>query len=192
MNPIRYRTRSVEVEASVYLPVEPTTRDLVTWIRNKGGKVAVNPRDMLELDTPRGMALVYPTDVVVYDGVRKEFHAMCRADFDQKYEQITTTFPEPALSDVNRRILYDAYDDGDGNTITLSPSSEHPGYFVGRYLGERILDCTEHEGVLYSLVGGTHSGVYTVLVGEELTENALGEEFWSLSEARAYVLGLTR
>ena len=95
------------------------------------------------------------------------------------------------ISDQNRRIIYDAYDDGDGNSVVLTHTLDD-GYFVGMYDGEEVLQGIEIDGVLYTLYrGGGPNGPIGLLIGCELTDNAVGEWFSTIPEAKAYIRGLT-
>ena len=94
------------------------------------------------------------------------------------------------IRDANRAILYRAYDDGDGNTISLVPS-HHGGWFVGTWDGDPVMEGIEVEGTLYSVVPQSGNGTVSVLVGQEIEENVVGPIFDSKAEARAYIQGLT-
>jgi hypothetical protein len=93
------------------------------------------------------------------------------------------------INDSNRLLIYRAYDDGDGNTVSLVPS-EHEGWFVGVYDGHEVMYGTEINGTLYSVCPSSGNGVVSVLVGTALVENSLGRVFSSVAEAREHVQGL--
>ena len=95
---------------------------------------------------------------------------------------------EHPISDKNRMLLYRAYDDGDGNTVTLRPRED--GYFIGTFDGYEAVTATEIDGVLYSICSHSGGGAVTVLVGEEIVQNMTGVTFSSKSEAKAYIRGL--
>lgn len=99
--------------------------------------------------------------------------------------------PKPfQIRDMNRALLYRAYDDGDGNTLTLEDGHD-AGWFVGTYDGQRVMEGVEVDGMLYSICAQSGGGQVAVLVGRELIDNEIGVTFHSSAEARAYVLGLT-
>lgn len=96
----------------------------------------------------------------------------------------------PQIRDANRALIYRAYDDGDGNTLSLEPS-EHQGWFVGTYDDQLLLEGTEVDGTLYSICAQSGGGMVAVLVGTEIVDNSAGAIFSSTAEARAYIQGLT-
>lgn len=91
------------------------------------------------------------------------------------------------VSEENRRILYEAYDAGDGDTICLREGED--GFFGGYYMGDKIMEGIEIGGVLYAIVPN-HGNTVSVIRGEGLTGNDLGVAFGSTAEARAYIQGL--
>lgn len=106
---------------------------------------------------------------------------------------IASRFEQPAsvsISDANRWIIEQAYDDGDGNTITLVPTDDCP-WFVGMYDGTEVMHGVEHNGTLYSIVTLSGGGPKSVIVGHGLIENEMGIAFPGVVEAKAYVQGLT-
>lgn len=94
------------------------------------------------------------------------------------------------IKDANRAILYRAYDDGDGNTISLV-SSRYEGWFVGTWDGDPVMEGTEIKGTLYSICPQGSTGTVAVMVGREIEKNVVGPTFDSKAEARAYIQGLT-
>lgn len=91
------------------------------------------------------------------------------------------------VSEENRRILYEAYDAGDGDTICLR--QEDDGFFGGYYMGDKIMEGIEIGGTLYAIVPASDKTV-SVIQGEGLKGNDLGVAFGSTAEARAYIQGL--
>lgn len=96
----------------------------------------------------------------------------------------------PSLRAENLRWLTIAYDDGDGNTITLGPSDDPP-WFVGMYGDHEVLLGCEIDGTLYSIIHLSGRGLVSVLVGDEIVNNETGAVFSTVPEAKAYVKGLT-
>ena len=100
----------------------------------------------------------------------------------------------PFLSDENRRVLEQAYDDGDGHTVTLVATGDHP-WFAGMYDDSEVMIGMEYEGVLYSLVPLSGGGLVAVVVGHGLVENEveseMGVAFRGVEAAKAYVKDLT-
>lgn len=93
------------------------------------------------------------------------------------------------LTDENRKIIQEAYDDGDGNTLTLVPTDDPP-WFAGMYEGSELMQGMEHDGTLYSIVYASGGGLVSVVVGDGLITNEMGLALHSVSEAKAYVQGL--
>jgi len=93
------------------------------------------------------------------------------------------------LSDANRRIIEQAYDDGDGNSITLVPTDDHP-WFAGMWEDHEVMQGVEHDGTLYSVAALGGGGLVSVIVGRGLVENEIGAVFPSIRRAKAYVQGL--
>lgn len=96
---------------------------------------------------------------------------------------------EVQVNDKNRQMMYQAYDDGSGNTVTLVVGEE--GWFSGTYDDFEVFQAKEHEGTLYCIVHASGGGLVSVIVGSGLIENEMGITFHGMSEAKAYVLGLT-
>lgn len=94
------------------------------------------------------------------------------------------------LNDANRRIIEQAYDDGDGNTVTLVPTNDCP-WFAGVYDGFEVMQGMEHNGTLYAVVSLSGGGPMSVIVGRGLIDNEIGVAFPGVVEAKAYVKGLT-
>lgn len=97
----------------------------------------------------------------------------------------------PFLSEENRRIIYQAYDDGDGNVVRLVPT-EDPPWFAGLWEAQTVMFGMEHRGTLYSIVlTGMGGDACLVVVGEGLVTNEMGIAFDTVGHAKAYVKGLT-
>lgn len=94
------------------------------------------------------------------------------------------------LSNDNRRILEQAYDDGDGHTIDLVTTDEYP-WFIGVWGGCELMHGVEHAGRLYCIVHASGGGQVSVLVGRAILDNEFGVAFPNIDEAKAYVKGLT-
>ena len=94
------------------------------------------------------------------------------------------------ISDENRRIIERAYDDGDGGGVTLVPTSDHP-WFSGMYEDSEVMLGLEHNGTLYSITTLSGGGLVAVITGQGLVNNEVGVAFHGVSEAKAYVKGLT-
>jgi hypothetical protein len=94
------------------------------------------------------------------------------------------------ILDVNRRMIYRAYEDGFGNTLELE-AGDQDNWFIGKYDGDIIMEGTEVDGILYSVFAQSGGRGVAVLVGVELVDNSAGVTFKSTAEARAYVQGLT-
>lgn len=96
----------------------------------------------------------------------------------------------PFLSEKNRRIIEQAYDDGDGNGLSLVPISPHP-WFAGMWEDHEVMLGLEHRGVLYSVVHASGGGLVSVIVGDGLINNEIGVAFQGVEAAKAYVEGMT-
>lgn len=94
------------------------------------------------------------------------------------------------ISDVNRHLIYKAYDNGDGDTITLKSTGDGD-WFVGTWEDYSVMEGIEVDGILYSVIPQSGGGLVAVLVGRQIVENEIGVIFHSTAEARAYVQGLT-
>jgi hypothetical protein len=108
-------------------------------------------------------------------------------------EIISRRFRQPcsvSVSDRNRRIIEQAYDDGDGHGITLVPTEDCP-WFAGMYEDQEVMRGVEHNGTLYSVTSLSGGGLVSVIVGRGLVENEIGMVFPGTAEAKAYVEGLT-
>lgn len=99
------------------------------------------------------------------------------------------TVSDLGISDANRMLLYRAYDDGEGNTINLKPDGD--GWFLGLWSDDPVMEGTEIDGTLYSIVPMSGNGIVSVLVGRQIVDNHVGPVFTTSAEARAYVQGLT-
>lgn len=95
-----------------------------------------------------------------------------------------------ALHPANRRILEQAYDNGDGEGILLVPTNDPP-WFAGMYEDSELILSMEHNGTLYSIVYASGGGLVSVIIGRGLLDNEMGVEFHGVEEAKAYVKGLT-
>lgn len=93
------------------------------------------------------------------------------------------------VSPRNRRIIEKAWDDGDGNTLTLVPTDDPP-WFAGEYEGTELMLGIEHNGTLYSIVYASGGGLVSVIVGDGILQNEMGVAFHGVQEAKAYVKGL--
>lgn len=90
----------------------------------------------------------------------------------------------------NRRIIENAYDDGEGGGITLVPTDDPP-WFAGVYEDSELCLGLEHNGTLYMIVYASGGGLVSVLVGRAILDNEMGIAFHGVDEAKAYVKGLT-
>lgn len=191
VRPRKFRTRSVEVDAVRFIGGSGPAASIVRWILDNGGKASFETVDMNEvrgvisISTLEGRMLAYPGDIIIR-GVAGEFYP-CKPDV---FEQTHEIAPPYVLSDANRMLLYRAYDDGDGSTITIQAGSTDD-YFVGMYEDEKMMEGVQIDGTLYSICLQSGDGLVTVLVGEEIVQNVVGPTFRSWSEARAYIKGLT-
>jgi hypothetical protein len=95
-----------------------------------------------------------------------------------------------SISDGNRRIIEQAYDDDGGGGITLVPTDDCP-WFAGMYDDCEVMVGMEHNGTLYSITSLSGGGLVAVIVGRGLIENEMGVVFNGFAEAKAYVKGLT-
>jgi hypothetical protein len=95
-----------------------------------------------------------------------------------------------SISDRNRRIVEQAYDDGEGETVTLVPTDDCP-WFAGVWEGHEVMQGVEHNGTLYSLTALSGGGLVAVIVGRGLIENEIGVAFPDFDTAKVYVKGLT-
>jgi hypothetical protein len=98
--------------------------------------------------------------------------------------------PSPLpISEVNRAMLYEAYDDGNGNTVEILVGEN--GYYEGWWGGSYMMEGTEIDGVAYNICPTSGGGGVTVYVGDAILENMVGEWFQTVPEAKAYIRGLT-
>ena len=93
------------------------------------------------------------------------------------------------ISDANRQIIEEAYDDGVGSTVTFAPP-EDPPWFVVTQDGLGAMIGIEHRGTLYSVVPLSGGGLVAVMVGHELIDNEVDIIFNCVADAKAYVQGL--
>lgn len=118
-------------------------------------------------------------------------HALVAGGLRECIENILSSrILEITLRDQNRRILEQAYDDGDGSTIDLVPTDDPP-WFAGVYGDDEVMLGMEHNGTLYSIVYASGGGLVSVIVGRGLIENEMGVAFHGVDNAKAYVKGLT-
>jgi hypothetical protein len=103
---------------------------------------------------------------------------------------LASRFPVVSISDANRWILEQAYDDGDGNTLTLAPTDDEP-WFQGLYADQQVMLGLEYNGTLYSAGHASGGGLVSVIVGRGVLDNDAGTVFHNVGEAKAYVQGLT-
>ena len=94
------------------------------------------------------------------------------------------------ISEKNRAVVYRAYDDGGGSSVTLARTDDPP-WFAGMYEDHEAMLGAEINGVLYSIVHLSGGGLVSVIIGEGLVNNEAGEVFRNVGEAKAYVKGLT-
>jgi hypothetical protein len=96
----------------------------------------------------------------------------------------------PYVSEKNRHIIDQAYDDGEGHSVTLVPTDDHP-WFAGMYDGQEVYLGMEHRGRLYSVVSLSGGGLSAVIEGDGLITNEIGMAFQNIDAAKEYVEGLT-
>ena len=90
------------------------------------------------------------------------------------------------LSDTNRALLHRAYDDGDGNSFSIVPSA-FPGYFEGVCDGNKMMEGTEVNEILYSICPNSGGGTVSVLRGDQILQNEMGRLMETWGEAREYI-----
>lgn len=96
----------------------------------------------------------------------------------------------PFLSEKNRRIIEQAYDNGDGQSISLVLTDHYP-WFAGMWEDHEVMLGLECRGVLYSIVHASGGGICSVIVGDGLINNEIGVAFQDIEAAKAYVEGMT-
>ncbi len=96
----------------------------------------------------------------------------------------------PYLSIGNRKIIEQAYDDGDGNLLDLVMSDDFP-WFLGLWDNSVVYRGLEHRGILYSVVMLNGGDLCTVIIGDGLITNEIGVAFDNVAAAKAYVEGIT-
>lgn len=190
----KYRKNPVEVEAVQFTGGPDTAAPIIKWILNGGGRASYETVDMdtihgmIGIQTLEGRMHATPGDYIIR-GVRGEFYP-CKPDiFEETYVQ-SNVAPSVALNDENRGMVREAYDAGDGVSLVLEPTEDHP-WFTGLYEGCEVMLGLEHEGVLYSIVYASGGGLVSVIVGDGLVTNDAGVTFRNVGEAKAYVKGLT-
>lgn len=90
----------------------------------------------------------------------------------------------------NRRLIEQAYDDGDGNGISLTMTGDPP-WFAGMYEDQEVMLGLEHNGTLFSVVHASGGATVSVVVGYGLIRNEIGVVFPDVVGAKEYVKGLT-
>ena len=192
----KFRKKPVVIEArqltgdaaewhSVYQWIEANTQGSFDPLDSElpGSGVSIDPATgFLLIATFEGVMQAKPGDWIIR-GVQGEFYPCKPHVFEQTYEAALV------LSDENRRIITQAYDDGEGHGITLAPTDDFP-WFEGLYEDSQLYLGMEHNGTLYSIVYASGGGNCTVIVGEGLLTNELGVAFHGVGEAKAYVKGL--
>lgn len=188
MTPKKYRKKPVEVVAVEFKGGPDAALEIIEWIRDCGGRASYETVDMdtihgmLAIHTLEGRMYATPGDYII-QGVQGEFYPCKPHIFQQTYEATLV------LSDENRRIVTQAYDDGEGHGITLVPTDDFP-WFAGMYEDAELMLGVEHNGTLYSIVYASGGGLVSVIIGRGLLENELGVAFPNVGEAKAYVKGL--
>lgn len=184
----KFRRKAVDVEVVQFTGGEEEAVSITSWISENGGKAFYvgSPEDgekIRILGHENGIEEAVAGDFIVR-GASSGFYPYNPQVFLKTYEPSSTY----TLSDANRMMVYRAFDDGDGNTVTLG-SDYIDGYFVGTYGGYQVCSGTEIDGTLYLIVPNCSS--FNVLVGDDVVANVEGVPFNSSKEARAYILGLT-
>jgi len=187
----KYRKKPVEVEAVQFTGGPDAAFIIVKWILDGGGRAYYETKGMdtvkgmIGIQTLEGRMYTTPGDFIIR-GVQGEFYP-CKPDiFEQTYEEV---HPPLLISGWNRRLIEEAFDDGDGNILDLVANDDAP-WFNGEYDGSVVMEGAEHNGTLYSIVHASGGGLVSVIVGKGLVENDAGVVFHSVSEAKAYVQGL--
>lgn len=189
--PGRYQRRVTEVEAALFEGGAKAAGPIIRWILDNGGAASYNTvggdetTGVISIVTPNGVMPAYPGDYILMKD-RGGFQIWNRKTFNNTF----TPAPSFELNDANRMLVYRAYDDGDGNTVAIQPSST-PGYFEGVYDDTVVMSGIEVGGKLYSICPQSGGGSVSVLVGDEIVHNGIGPVFDSWAEAYAYVTGLT-
>ena len=189
--PGRYQRRVTEVEAALFEGGADAAGSIIRWICDNGGSASYNTvggdetTGVISVTTPSGRMSAYPGDYILMKD-QGGFQIWKPKTFDSTF----TPAPSFKLSDANRMLVYRAYDDGDGNTVAIQPSST-PGYFVGVYDDTVVMSGIEIDGKLYSICPQSGGGSVSVLIGDEIVQNGIGSIFDSWVEAYTYVKGLT-
>lgn len=121
-------------------------------------------------------------EALVVGGLRERINGIIASRFH--------TIPPVLISDKNRKIITQAYDDGEGHGITLVPTDDPP-WFAGVYEDSELMLGMEHNGTLYSIVYASGGGLVSVITGRGLLDNEMGIAFHGVAEAKIYVQGLT-
>lgn len=189
--PGRYQRRVTEVEAALFEGGADAAGSIIRWICDNGGSASYNTvggdetTGVISVTTPSGRMSAYPGDYILMKD-RGGFQIWKPKTFNNTF----TPAPSFELNDANRMLVYRAYDDGDGDTVAIQPSST-PGYFEGVYDDTVVMSGIEVGGKLYSICPQSGGGSVSVLVGDEIVHNGIGPVFDSWAEAYAYVKGLT-
>lgn len=188
-NVMRYRKKPVEVEAVRFEGGPDDALEVIKWIQAGGGRASYETVDMdtihgmIGIQTLEGRMHATPGDYIIR-GVQGEFYPCKPGIFEQTYEMPLY------LNGKNRVLLESAWDDGDGNTITIEPTEDWP-WFRGTYDGHEVMLGMEHDGTIYSIVYASGGGLVSVIVGNGLINNEVGVVFRNVGEAKAYVKGIT-
>lgn len=116
--------------------------------------------------------------------------ALVRGGLRECIDEIIASRGFVPISMENRRIIEEAYDDGNDNTVDLTLTDDPP-WFAGMWDEHEVMLGVEHGGVLYSVVHASGGGLVSVIEGRGLLDNEVGVVFRSVGEAKAYVKGLT-
>lgn len=117
-------------------------------------------------------------------------NTLVRGGLRECIDEIVASRGSVPISMTNRRIIEQAYDDGDDNTVDLVLTDDPP-WFVGLWSDQEVMFGVEHDGTLYSVVHASGGGLVSVIVGRDLIDNEVGVVFRSVGEAKAYIKGLT-
>lgn len=161
-------------------------KSILNWIEGHGAEAQFELRGegKISVLTFWGAVSVKPGMYLVVDS-SDEWVALTEEDFYKKYTFVVGS----DLSDPNRAMIYTAYSTGDGDTVTLASRTDH--IFEGYFDNVKILECTEIDGVLYTICPTPNQGCFNVLVGDEINSGSEGVEFSSYVKARDYIREIT-